>query len=216
VPREKQRTPELRDRVLHAAVAMLADEGLAGFTTRKVANGAATSIPAVYELFGDKAGLVREILFEGFRRLHAQLSRLDTTDDPRADLDRLIDGFRSFVRANPVLAHVMFGRPFADFDPGEQDAAAQASMNSQFVRCVRRCVDAGMIAGDPLDVAHMLLALAQGLLAQETAGWLGSTGESRDRRWPLAFDAMLAGFAPAPAPAPGPRERGERIEQSLN
>src|SRR3712207_1700118 len=87
MPREKQRTPELRDRVLHAAVAMLADEGLAGFTTRKVANGASTSIPAVYELFGDKAGLVREILFEGFRRLHAQLSRLEPTDDPQADLE---------------------------------------------------------------------------------------------------------------------------------
>jgi len=196
MPREKQRTPELRDRVLHAAVAMLADEGFAGFTTRKVAHGASTSIPAVYELFGDKAGLVREILFEGFRRLHAQLSRLDETDDPQADLARLIDGFRSFVRANPVLAHVMFGRPFADFDPGERDAAAQASLNSQFVRCVRRCVDAGVIAGDPIDVAHVLLALAQGLLAQETAGWLGSTEESIDRRWTVAFTAVLAGMRP--------------------
>jgi AcrR family transcriptional regulator len=188
----------LRDRVLHAAVAMLADEGFAGFTTRKVANGAATSIPAVYELFGDKAGLVREILFEGFRRLQTQLSRLEATDNPRADLEWLIDGFRSFVRANPVLAHVMFGRPFADFDPGEQDAAAQAAMNSQFVRCVARCVDAGMIVGDPLDVAHILLAFAQGLLAQETAGWLGSTEESKNRRWTMAFDAVLAGLAPVP------------------
>lgn len=199
MPREKQRTPELRDRVLHAAVAMLADEGFAGFTTRKVAHGASTSIPAVYELFGDKAGLVREILFEGFRRLHAQLSRVAETDDPRADLDALIDGFRSFVRANPVLAHVMFGRPFADFDPGEQDAAAQASLNAQLVRCVRRCVDAGVIAGDPIDIAHILLAFAQGLLAQETAGWLGSTEESRDRRWKLALNAVLAGLTPATA-----------------
>jgi hypothetical protein len=33
-----------------------------------------TSVPAVYELFGDKAGLVREIFFEGFRRLGAQCS----------------------------------------------------------------------------------------------------------------------------------------------
>jgi AcrR family transcriptional regulator len=198
MPREKQRTPELRDRVLHAAVAMLADEGFAGFTTRKVAHGASTSIPAVYELFGDKAGLVREILFEGFRRLHAQLKELDETGDPRADLGRLIDGFRAFVRANPVLAHVMFGRPFADFDPDERDAAAQASLNSQFVRSVRRCVDAGVIAGDPIDIAHILLAFAQGLLAQETAGWLGSTEESKDRRWTLAFDAVLAGLQPVP------------------
>ena len=186
--------------MLHAAVAMLADEGFAGFTTRKVASGASTSIPAVYELFGDKAGLVREINFEGFRRLRAQLSLIESTDDPLVDLERLIDGFRSFVRANPVLAHVMFGRPFADFDPGEQDAAAQASLNSNFVRCVARCVDAGVLTGDPLDVAHILLALSQGLLAQETAGWLGTTAESKNRRWQIAFDAVLAGLAPARVP----------------
>ena len=35
------------------------------------AAGAATSTPAVYELFGDKAGLVRELFFEGFRMLAA-------------------------------------------------------------------------------------------------------------------------------------------------
>jgi AcrR family transcriptional regulator len=197
VPRAKLRTPELRDRVLHAAVTMLAEEGVAGFTARKVATAASTSVPAVYELFGDKAGLVREILFEGFRRLRAQLSLIEPTDDPRHDLERLIDGHRSFVRANPVLAHVMFGRPFADFDPGEQDAAAQAALNSNFVRCVARCVDAGVLVGDPLDVAHILLALSQGLLAQETAGWLGKTEESKDRRWELAFAAVLAGLRPA-------------------
>src|SRR5215467_676533 len=60
MPRAKQRTAALRDRVLQVAVAMLASDGVAGFTTRRVAERAATSTPAVYELFGDKAGLVRE------------------------------------------------------------------------------------------------------------------------------------------------------------
>ena len=64
---------------------MLADEGLGGFTARKVAQVAATSIPAVYELFGDKAGLIREVFFEGFRQLRRQFDQLDDTDDPRAE-----------------------------------------------------------------------------------------------------------------------------------
>ena len=74
MPRAKQRTPELRDHVLQVAVAMLASEGVAGFTTRKVAEEAETSTPAVYELFGDKAGLVREMFFEGFRLLRRRSS----------------------------------------------------------------------------------------------------------------------------------------------
>ena len=65
MPRPKQRTPELRDHVLHVALATLAADGVTGFTTRNVARQAQTSTPAVYELFGDKAGLVREVFFEG-------------------------------------------------------------------------------------------------------------------------------------------------------
>jgi AcrR family transcriptional regulator len=64
--RRKLRTPELRDRVLDVAMVVLANEGAAGLTTRRIAQEAATSIPAVYELFGDKTGLVRELFFQGF------------------------------------------------------------------------------------------------------------------------------------------------------
>ena len=57
MPRPKQRTPELRDRMLQVAVATLTAEGAGGLTTRRIAEQARTSTPAVYELFGDKAGL---------------------------------------------------------------------------------------------------------------------------------------------------------------
>src|SRR3954451_8161816 len=117
MPRPKQRTPELRDRLLGAALRTLEDEGIGGFTTRRVADDAGTSTPAVYELFGDKAGLVRAVFFEGFRRLGRELAVLRDTDDPRADLVRALGRFRRFVRDNAVLADVMFSRPLADFDP---------------------------------------------------------------------------------------------------
>ena len=74
MPRAKQRTPELREHLLEVAIATLATDGVAGFTTRRVAERAGTSVPAVYELFVDKAGLVRAMFFEGFRLLGAELS----------------------------------------------------------------------------------------------------------------------------------------------
>ena len=174
---------------------MLADEGFGGFTTRKVAQGAATSVPAVYELFGDKAGLVREIFFEGFRQLRRRFDELEDTDDPRADLVHLFEVFRVFVRENPVLTQVMYSRPFGDFDPGPDDAAATGSVRRFITGHVRRCLDAGVLAGDETDIAHVLLGLAQGLAAQETAGWLATSQASADRRWSLAFRATLDGLA---------------------
>ena len=194
MPRAKQRTEELRDHVLQVAVAMLALEGVAGFTTRRVAQEAETSTPAVYELFGDKAGLVREVFFEGFRLLRRRFDRIEVSDDPRADLVRLIRVFRRFVRENPVLAEVMFSRPFADFDPGPAELTAGSAVRELIVARVRRCIDAGILLGDQTDIAHVLVALAQGLSAQETAGWLGTSKTSVDRRWDLAVDAVLDGL----------------------
>lgn len=196
MPRAKQRTQELRDHVLQVAVATLAAEGVIGFTTRKVARQAETSTPAVYELFGDKAGLVREVFFEGFRLLRRRFDELEESGDPRGDLVRVIAAFRDFFRANAVLAAVMFSRPFADFDPGPAEFAAGSAVREFIVEHVQRCIDAAILAGDATDIAHILVALAQGLAAQETAGWLGTSEESVDRRWVLAVRGLLDGLSP--------------------
>ena len=185
----------MRDHVLHVALATLAADGVTGFTTRNVARQAQTSTPAVYELFGDKAGLVREVFFEGFRLLGNHLDRLADSGDPRADLVSVIEVFRGFVRANPVLADVMFSRPFADFDPGPAELRAGRAVREFIVGRVRRCTAAGILRGDDTDIAHVLVALAQGLAAQEAAGWLGTSKASVDRRWELAIRAALDGLS---------------------
>jgi AcrR family transcriptional regulator len=195
VPRAKQRTPELRDRVLRVAVALLAREGAAQLTTRRVAELAATSTPAVYELFGDKSGLVREIFFEGFRMLRRRFDALAGSDDPRADLTRALQAFRAFIRENPVLAELMFLRRFTDFDPGPAERDAGGSVREFIVGRVRRCIDAGVLAGNATDIAHALVALTEGLAGTEVAGWLGTSKASVERRWKLAIAAMLDGFA---------------------
>lgn len=195
MPRAKQRTPELRDHLLRVAVDVLARDGVTGFTTRRVASAADTSPPAVYELFGDKAGLVRAVFFEGFRRLRTQLEAVPVTDDVRADLLALAAALRRFVADEPVLADVMFSRPFASFDPTPDEAEAGAGMRRLIVRTVRRAVDEGVLQGDPVDVAHGLLALALGLATAEQAGRLGTSRASRDRRWRTALDALLRGYA---------------------
>jgi len=196
VPRPKQRTPELRDHVLEAALALLAAEGVQGFTARKVASMAGTSTPAVYELFGDKGGLVREVFFHGFQLLGTRLGGLEETSDPRADLIATFEAFRQFVRADPVLAEVMFSRPIADFQPGPEETRAGATVREFIVGRVRRCIDGGVVTGDPADIAHVLLATAQGLAAQEAAGWLGRSNASVDRRWKLGIHAVLDGLKP--------------------
>jgi len=194
MPRTKQRTPELRDRLVSAAVGLLAEEGVAGLTARSLAARAETSAPALYELFGDKAGVVRELYFEGFRRLLADLAGLAETDDPMADLWALATTYRRFVRANRELADVMFSRPFTDFSPGPDELAATSSVRVLIVSRVRRCIDAGRLRGDETDVAHVFVAMIQGMAFAEAAGRLGTSTESVERRWRLAIGTLLNGF----------------------
>jgi AcrR family transcriptional regulator len=199
MPRTKQRTPELRARLLAVAVDLLAEEGAAGLTARSLAARAETSPPALYELFGDKTGVVRELYFEGFRQLSAELAGLAETADPIADLWTLAAVYRRFIRANRDLAEVMFSRPFADFSPGPDELAATSSVRVLIVGRVRRCIESGRLRGDETDVAHVLVALVQGMAFAEAAGRLGTSTESVERRWRLAVGTALNGFGSRPA-----------------
>ncbi len=192
MPRQKQRTEALRVRLLDAAMTTLADAGASGFTTRRIADAASTSVPAIYELFGDRAGLVREVFFAGFDALGDTLRRVPTTDDPRADVIETLLAFRSFASRNPSLVETMFSRPFTDFDPGPDERAAGAKVRTAIVDRIRRCVDDDVLFGDPTDIAHVLLAVAQGLTTQERGAWLGEP-TAATRRWRLGIEALLDG-----------------------
>ncbi|WP_431235180.1 TetR/AcrR family transcriptional regulator [Mycolicibacterium psychrotolerans] len=194
MPRVKQRTPELRDRVVDVAVSTLCENGMSGFTTRRVAERAGTSVPAVYELFSDKDGLLRAVFFEGFRRLGGELVAIPETTDELGDLRAVIPVFRRFCLDYPPLARVMFSRPFQELDPDPDQLASAPTVREILVGKVQRCIDAGQLAGDPVDISHVLLALAQGLAVQEAGRWLGTSVSSVDRRWDVGVQAVLAGF----------------------
>jgi AcrR family transcriptional regulator len=196
MPRAKQRTNELRERGVATALAVLADEGVAGLTARNVARRAEASVPAVYEVFGDKAGLIRELFFHGFRMLGEALEALPPADDPREGLERLAQGYREFVVSNRVLAEVMFSRPFADFDPTTAEGEAGVKVRKLFVDRIQAAIDAGLIEGDPRDIALVFFALLDGLASAESARRLGSSSRSVNRRWSLATEAVLAGLKP--------------------
>lgn len=196
MPRVKQRAEVLRERGVDTALALLDEEGVAGLTTRNLARRAQTSVPAVYEVFGDKTGLIREVFFEGFRMLGDALAALPPADDPLVALERVAAGYRAFVVANPVLAQVMFARPFVDFDPTTAEDKAGVRVRKIFVARVQAAIDVGLIAGDATDIALVFFGLLDGLAAAENARRLGSSRQSADRRWDLGIRALLAGLRP--------------------
>jgi AcrR family transcriptional regulator len=195
MPRPRQRTPELRQRVVASAVDLLGEAGAVGLTARALAVRAGTSPAAIYELFGDKAGVVRALYHEGYRTLGEELAAVREGEDPMSDLWAFATVYRRFVRGNRALAEVMLSRPFTDFSPGPDELAAAGAVQVLFAHRVRRCVEAGRLRGDETDVAQVLVATIQGVAFAEAAGRLGTSTESIERRWRLTIGTVLNGLA---------------------
>ncbi|WP_279581504.1 TetR-like C-terminal domain-containing protein [Fodinicola feengrottensis] len=131
-------------------------------------------MPAIYEVFGDKAGLIREVFFQGFRMLGDSLSATPPTADPLEALRHLAEAFRRFVVTNPVLSQIMFSRPFADFDPTADDDNAGVKVRKVFLRHIRGAVDAGLFVGDPTDIAHVFFSIHRwhGRRGSSSSAWI--------------------------------------------
>ena len=194
--RPRTHDDKLRLRLLDEGGRLLAEEGPAALTVRRLAERAGTSASAVYSLFGDKWGLVEEMFREGFRRFAERIAALQGTDDPLIDLVALGAAFRANARANPHLYDLMFGQPFPQFHPGEETGAMAMSTFGALVAALGRCVDAGLLDGDPLGLATLFYSLIHGLTSLELIGWLGPP-ERADAAWARAQMAMFRGLMPS-------------------
>ena len=104
----------LREALLVAAEAVLAEAGTAGFSLRATARRAAVSHAAPAHHFGDVDGLLGALCERGFRRLTETMTAY--LRDERTPVERLLRagaGYVAFARAHPALFELMFGARMA-------------------------------------------------------------------------------------------------------
>src|SRR5271163_794255 len=86
----------VRAELLHAAVAILNEDGPDALQTRKVAGAAGTSTMAVYTHFGGMQPLIDAVAEEGLRQFDEALT-MPPTHDPVADLVAIGTGYRRYA-----------------------------------------------------------------------------------------------------------------------
>jgi hypothetical protein len=77
----------------------------------------------------------------------------------------------------------------------QEDSRAGVKVRKIFVRYVRDAVNAGVIAGDPTDLALVFFTVVEGLANAENARRLGGSKQSVNRRWQLGVDSLIRGFS---------------------
>src|SRR5256885_9443144 len=98
-----------RERLLEAAIRVLAADGPDALQARRLAAEVGMSTMAVYTHFGGMGGLITEIVREGFVRFGRRMEAVPRGDDPAADLLALGLAYRDHALENPRLYRLMFG-----------------------------------------------------------------------------------------------------------
>jgi AcrR family transcriptional regulator len=173
--------PAVRTALLEAAARLIATEGSAGLTLRRVADEVGTSTMAVYTHFGGMQNLRQEVRREGFARLRAHLDGVRPGGDPLADLARLGWAYHDNALENPNLYRAMF---MDSAEPAPDGIGLDTF--EQLVTGVDRCLAAGRFrAADPYGLALQLWSMAHGVIALQLSGLLDAS---------LAVDTLEAGW----------------------
>jgi AcrR family transcriptional regulator len=153
----------MRDLLVETAARLIATDGLAALTLRRLTREVGTSTMAVYTHFGSIDELRLAIRREGFARFRAHLAAVRPTADPVADLSRLGRAYWANAIDNPNLYRAMFIDGAID-DPA--DAVGEKAFD-MLVDSVQRCIDAGRFdAGTGArPLALQLWAMSHGIVS---------------------------------------------------
>lgn len=104
--------------LLDAALQLIQEEGVRGFTLREVARRAGVSHAAPYRHFADKTALLAAVAEEGFRGLHARMQHACSqgTAETRGRLQVLGVEYVRFAVERPAHFDVMFSLHIAECD----------------------------------------------------------------------------------------------------
>lgn len=165
-----------RDDVLGVAETLLAEEGPAGLSVRRIADRLGVSRQIVYSRFGGKPDLVRALHARGFERLTAAFAEVDEVPGTPAQLLAMAHAYRQAAFAQPAVFELMFGTPVVGFAPDSSARAVAVESFQPVVAAARAWLVATGRSATPaatLTLAQAVWAATHGVVALELAGLLG-------------------------------------------
>ncbi len=164
--------PSVRGALIETAARIVATEGRAALTLRRLAKDVGTSTMAIYTHFGSMEELWRQVRREGFARLGSLLESVKETKDPMADLTLLGAAYYLSATASPNLYRAMF----LDGPIDEADLATGLETFMYLVKGVSRCLENGRFPeannADAAELAVEIWGLTHGLVSLQLANLL--------------------------------------------
>jgi AcrR family transcriptional regulator len=192
--RPREHGPETRERLLETAARILADEGIAALSVRRLAGDTGVSTRAIYSLFTGMPALVAALLRRGAEsmvRLHEEVPK---SPDPVVEIPALAQAYRQGALAQPDVYALMFERRSSPVARAPEEIAfAMRSFDRVHDAVVRAIVQRGLRNRDSGLMTRQLWAVVHGLASLELRGALGSPAEA-DAAWQSTMLAVTTGL----------------------
>jgi AcrR family transcriptional regulator len=121
--RETYHHGDLRQALVDAARALLAESGPSGLSLRAAARNAGVSQTAPYRHFASREDMLAAVAEDGFRRLHDRMVVGVAGERSKRALQRIAIEYVRFALEYPAEYRVMFGREGAELERTEASAA---------------------------------------------------------------------------------------------
>jgi AcrR family transcriptional regulator len=177
-----------RREILSAASALLYEGGADGLTIRRLALRCGYTAPAIYQIFGDKAGLLDAILREAIENLTTRLSGLPEQSDLAAQMRLQFKEIVRFGREHPTHFRLMEALTPDQVLPIPNATETRQRLEDQVLGFARTGV-IGKIDAEMFQQA--IWALLHGLISLPA---LRPDVDWREGLEDVAFDALLAGL----------------------
>jgi AcrR family transcriptional regulator len=170
-PRERHRL-QTREEILDAALAVMAEHGVAGLNLTEVARRVGLRQPSLYQYF-DSRTAVYDALFERGMRAHFEILAAALTGQAEgwAAVRVAMRETLRFAAGQPVLAQLLFTRAVPGFTPSDR-AYAPSLRGQDLVRtAMAAAVERAELhpAAASQDGIALLLALVAGIGSQQSA-----------------------------------------------
>jgi len=128
--RERLKGPERRDQIIEAVTSVMAEHGLPGTTTKRIAEKAGVSEPALYKYFPNKKRLLLEALERvGNTPMQILASMTDVEDNVFDQFIKMSDGFYDFFMGHSEESMLLFEVVAGSRDPEFRMAVSDKFMD---------------------------------------------------------------------------------------
>jgi AcrR family transcriptional regulator len=187
-PRRPYHHGNLREALIEAAMALIAERGPAGFTFADVARSAGVSAAAPYRHFRDRNAVIAEVARRGFEQFAGELRAAwnEGRPDPVSAIKACGMAYLRFARREPAAYAAMFAPGL----PLEEEADLRRASDAAFA-IVRRAADAACaVAPAGQRPPALMVALHLWAFSHGVASLFVGTDEGR-RKLPMTPEDLL-------------------------